>query len=142
MTSYMEVYDSFTRKITDYTMLDLSDSDVMELCHGYLMSAIPRMKSIVSDLSKRDEELQSFTIDLLDVEIEILACLMVVEWINPQLNSTLYTSQFFGSKDEKFYSQKNQIDGLRDLKHDMQQEARKLRRDYITDNHDYLKRQR
>lgn len=140
MTSYELIYDRFARKITDYVILDLSDVDIEDLCFGFLQSAIVKFKPITDNLTKRDDTLKTFLVDLLDVEIEILACLMVVEWITPQLNSTTYTNQFFGSKEEKFYAQKNQIDGLRDMKKDMQLEARKLRRNYITDNSDYLKR--
>jgi hypothetical protein len=138
MTSFDDIYKRFAQKITDYKILELSDVDVEEMLYGNLLSAITKVKPITSDLSARDEILKTFTINLLDVEKEVLACLLVVEWITPQLNSTLYTNQFMGSKEDKFYAQSNQISSLRDMKKDMQVEARKLRRDYITDNSSYL----
>lgn len=141
MTSYETIYNRFARKITDYDIVELSDIDLEEMLLDYLHSAMAKFRKISTDLSKRDDTMRVFTDDLLDVEIEILACLMVVEWITPQLNSTQYTKQFFGGKDEKFFSQKNQIDGLRDMKKDMQLEAKKLRRDYIANNNSYLKRE-
>lgn len=138
MTSYETVYNAFSQKITDYVLLDLSDTDLRDLLLRWLKSAIVKTKKCKNNLSDRDDELNTFNSELLDVEIEILASLMVVEWINPQLNSTMYTSQFFGGKDEKFYAQSNQIDGIRNLKKDMQVEARKLRRDYVTNTSSYL----
>lgn len=140
MTSYEAIYNRFARKITDYDIVELSEIDLEDMLLDYLHSSIAKFRKITSDLSLRDDTFRTFSVDLLDVEIEILACLMVVEWITPQLNSTQYTKQFFGGKDEKFFSQKNQIDGLRDMKKDMQLEAKKLRRDYVASNSNYLKR--
>lgn len=138
MTSYETIYNTFSQKITDFVLLDISDTDLRELMYGWLKSSIVKTKKCQNNLSNRDDELKTFNVELLDVEIEILACLMVVEWISPQLNSTMYTSQFFGGKEEKFYAQSNHIDGIRNLKKDMQTEARKLRRDYITNTSSYL----
>ena len=55
---------------------------------------------------------------------------MVSEWLEPQLNSELYTSQFFGGKEEKFYAQANQLEKLIALKHRTDIAAKKLMRDY------------
>lgn len=101
MTSYEKIYDRFLQKITDYKMLDLSDTEIRQECVKWLSSAIAKFRRCKNDLSQRDNELETFTIDLLDIEIEILATLMVSEWLSPQLNSVLYTSQFFGGKEEK-----------------------------------------
>jgi hypothetical protein len=138
MTSYDTIYELFSQKITAYVMLDLSDEDLRVLMLHWLKSSIVKTKKCRNDLSNKDDGLQAFNIDLDDVEIEILACLMVAEWITPQLNSTAFTSQYFGGKDEKFFAQSNQINALRLMKKDMQIEARKLRRDYITNTSSYL----
>ena len=130
MTSYTTIFDRFTQKITDYKLLKLSDSDVRLMMVGWLTSAISKFRRCENDLSQRDDEIQSFLIDLLDIEIEILALLMVSAWLEPQLNSELYTSQFFGGKEEKYYAQANQLDKLMTLKHKTDIEAKKLMRDY------------
>ena len=101
MTSYEKIYDRFLQKITDYKMLDLSDTEIRQECVKWLSSAIAKFRRCKNDLSQRDDELETFTVELLDVEIEILSTLMVSEWLAPQLNSVLYTSQFFGGKEEK-----------------------------------------
>lgn len=130
MTSYEKIYDRFLQKITDYKMLDLTDTEIRQECAKWLSSAIAKFRRCKNDLSQRDDELETFTIDLLDIEIEILATLMVSEWLSPQLNSVLYTSQFFGGKEEKFFAQANQLDKLMTLKGDNDVEAKKLMRDY------------
>ena len=130
MTSYEKIYDRFLQKITDYKMLDLSDTEIRQECVKWLSSAIAKFRRCKNDLSQRDNELETFTIDLLDIEIEILATLMVSEWLSPQLNSVLYTSQFFGGKEERWFAQANQLDKLMTLKGNNDLEAKKLMRDY------------
>ena len=130
MTSYEKIYDRFLQKITDYKMLDLTDTEIRQECAKWLSSAIAKFRRCKNDLSQRDDELETFTVELLDVEIEILSTLMVSEWLAPQLNSVLYTSQFFGGKEERWFAQANQLDKLMTLKGNNDVEAKKLMRDY------------
>lgn len=101
MTSYQEIFERFSQKITDYKLLELSDNDIHDMLKQWMASAISKFRRCHTDLSDRDDELEEFNTDLLDIEKEILAELMVGEWLEPQLNSVLYTSQFFGGKEEK-----------------------------------------
>lgn len=101
MTSYDVIYERFAQKITDYKLLELSDEDVETMLLSWLMSAIAKFRRCEHNLSQRDDELKKFEDDLNDTEIEILSLLMVNEWLEPQVNSVLYTSQFFGGKEEK-----------------------------------------
>ena len=130
MTLYSTVYKKFLNKISDVKLLELSDDDIQVMLFEWMTSSIAKFKKCQNDLSDRDEVLQQFNVDLLDIEIEILATLMVKEWLEPQLNSTLLTSQFFGSKEEKFFAQANQIEKLMALSKKSELEARKLSRDY------------
>lgn len=130
MTSYGEIYERFAQKITDYKLLELSDNDVREMMHSWMVSAISKFKRCKTDLTNRNDELYRFNEDLLDIEKEILAELMVGEWLAPQLNSVLYTSQFFGGKEEKFYSQANGLNSLKDLKETNRVNCLALMRDY------------
>ena len=138
MTSYEVVYNRFAQKITDYDLSMLSEGDLAATLFGYLISAISKFKRCKSDLSDRDDTALEFNVDLLDSEIEILALMMVVEWIEPQLNSSLITSQFFGGKDEKFFAQSNQLEKLMALKESTAKTARKLIRNYTYLNSEYL----
>ena len=130
MTSYGEIYERFAQKITDYKLLELSDNDVREMMHSWMVSAISKFKRCKTDLTNRNDELYRFNEDLLDIEKEILAELMVGEWLAPQLNSVLYTSQFFGGKEEKFYIQATGLNSLKSLKETNRVNCLALMRDY------------
>lgn len=139
-TPYSAIYKRFLQKITDYKLLSLPEEDVEEILYGYLTSSVVKFRTIKSDLSKRDDESQCFEDTLLDVEIEILALQMVCEWVEPQLNNELYTKQFIGTKEEKFFAQSNHLEKLQTLRNDAELRSKKLRRDYSYQNSDYFKR--
>jgi hypothetical protein len=43
---------------------------------------------------------------------------MVYEWIHSQVNSVVNTAQFFGGKEQSFYSQANHLAELRNIEND------------------------
>lgn len=138
MTSYESIYERALSKITDPLLARLPEEDLENMLNGWLKSAIAKMRKCQSDLSDRDEELKQFNVDLLNVEVEILAILMAREWLFPQLNSALVTSQVFGGKEEKFYSQAAHLSELKELDEKLRLEARQLSRDFTYSNNDYF----
>ena len=130
MTSYEAIYDRATRKLTDFDLAVMSDVDLEDTLHGYLMSAIAQFRKCKNDLSDRDDELRRFNTDLLDVEQEILAILVARAWLQPQLQSTLLTYQVFSDKEQKYYSQAQHLSTLIALDEKLKLEAQKLSRDY------------
>ena len=137
-TSYEEIYNLAANKITDPEIALLSQEDIEELFHGYLISAIPKFRKCKNDLSNRDDELRQFNVDLLDVEKEILAILVAREWLQQQLYSALLTKQVFSDKEQKYYSQSSHISELRALDETLKIEAQKLSRDYTYGSLEYL----
>lgn len=129
-TPYSKIYSRALAKITDYDLALVPDDDFRFMLKGWLHSAIAKFRKCASDLSQRDDELEIFNNDLVDEEVEILALLLVCEWLEPQINSVTLTHQMFGGKEEKYYSQKEQLMGLKALRDDTRTEARKLMRDY------------
>ena len=130
MTSYDKVYAAFSKRINDLKILDLTDQEVIDFTHSLMESAIPKFMMCKSDLFDRDDELGYFNSDLLPIEIEILATLMVAEWLSPQIETTELIAQFFGSKEEKYYAQSNQINALRARQHEIEIKAPKLMNEY------------
>ena len=137
-TSYEEIYNLAANKITDPEIALLLPEDIEELFYGYLISAIPKFHKCKNDLSNRDDELRQFNVDLLDVEKEILAILVVREWLQPQLYSALLTKQVFSDKEQKYYSQSSHLSELRALDETLKIDAQKLSRDYTYGNLEYL----
>lgn len=134
-TLYSTVYNRALAKIQDYDLANLPDRDLEEMLHGWLMSAIAKFRQCKNDLSDRDEELRQFNVDLEDEEIEILAIMVVREWLAPQVHSALLTKQIFGGKEENYFSQSAHLKQLMDKDASLRVEAQKLSRDY-TYNHD------
>lgn len=130
MTTYAQIYERFAQKITDFKLLELADEDVMDMLHEWMVAALPKCRFIENDLDARNDEQQTFDVDLTNTEIEIICTQMVSEWLAPQINSQLYVSQFFGGKEERFFAQANQLDKLMVLKDTNELAAQKLARDY------------
>lgn len=137
-TPYSIVYDRALAKLTDYDLAFVPDDDLQLMLRGWLKSAIAKFRKCASDLSDRDDELNTFNVDLVDEEIEILAMLIVSEWLEPQVNSVLLTHQMFGGKEEKYYAQANQLAEIKALRDETRTEARKLMRDYTYAHSSYF----
>ena len=145
---YDDINKSFLRKITDYDFFNMNTDDItsqmMECLHGCLSK--PYLRRLFTQLIL-DDEVMEITYELkLNVEefqdrdfiIEACALGMLVEWLEPQLNSKLLTQQMFtSSKESKWYDQKGQISAMRALMEDSVIKQRKLISDrgYIYNKH-------
>lgn len=137
-TSYLKVYDRFLSKITDFNLVEVDDYSFDNMMQGWLNTSIVRTRKCEHDLSLRDDEAQEFSEDLSDLEIELLALGMVDAWVTPMLNSTELTLQFLGGKEEKFYSQSQQLAELRNLKKENSLEMNRLHSYYTYTNNSYF----
>lgn len=145
---YQEVFNKFLLKITDYSFLEYDEEFINDNMKGWMFSvaSIPYLRAKFATLSFDDED---GTIDFQlkrsvdnDSDIyfvtDIFAKGMVAEWLEPQVKNVLYTKQFFGGKEEKFYSQAAMLKELRDLLNDVKIDLRKTIRDYGYINNSYL----
>ena len=139
MTSYETVYNRFFQKCTDYELPHLPDDELDPMLHGWLLSSIAKFRKCESDLTQRDDELRTFLVDLQNEEIEILALLMIAEWLEPKVNSVLLTDLMVAGKEEKWNSQQGHLGGLKALRDANRLEAKKLMRDYTYAHHSYFK---
>lgn len=129
MTTYEEIYNRFLQKITDWKIIEISESDMTSMMHGWLTSTVAKQKKISNDLVMDDEN-ECFTVALSLIEIEILSLGMVIEWLTPQVYSVINIAQIFGGKEEKFYSQSNHLSELQAMLKQAKIEKKKLLRDY------------
>lgn len=127
-TSYETIYDLFLRKISDFDLATLEDDELETYCGSILTSALTRVRTMSHDLSNRDDF--EFADDLDDIEKEVIACQMVVEWADGQLNNTQLTHMFVGTKDESMASQANHMNTLMALVHQNRARVSTLMRDY------------
>lgn len=133
-TSLAEVYDGFLSKISDYTLLSdtITDMDIEEELFAYFKSARAKFfkcrqsLKTVTAIDSEGEEYLSFEVELTDYEIEVIIALMLVEYMKPLVVSTEINKQSLSDKDFKIYSQANQLKELRMLSRELKKEANKM----------------
>ena len=118
-TPYEKIYENVLPKFKSYDILKMTENEVKEYLHDYLISAISRFHVCNKDLSNRDDNLEQFNVDLSDIEIEILSNYIVIEYLDSnyiKVPSLLKVA--LPSKDFIAYSPANMLDKLT-VMHDM-----------------------
>lgn len=164
--NYQEVYSQFFLKVEGYDIFDESISDETRnalLC-SWLHTAIskPYVYRLFSNVTLSDpyEEEDSDTGEISEIDgiieyelknsidedfgdkqfiIEVLSYGMALCWLEPKLYSYTNIAQFFGTSDEKYYSQANHISELRNLRDDLINHQRSIIRDKGYVYNSYLK---
>lgn len=129
-TSYWKIFNIFLSKIIDFDLPKMSDDQLTSYCFVIFSSAMAKIKNFDHDLSKRDDIIYSFDDELSDVECEIIACQMVVEWVERKTNTVQNIHMFVGTKDESMASQANHIRSLMELRDKQRATISTLIRDY------------
>ena len=145
-----DVYSSFLDKVTDFDIGSYEEDIQKELLIGYLKGAlgIPYLRAIFITITIDDyEETINYTLKTEDgcdeqFIIELLSKGMVIKWLEPQVKSKVNISQFFGGKEQKFYSQSQQLSELKDLLENERIELNKLIRDRGSIYNPYLTRKK
>jgi hypothetical protein len=120
-TPYSEVFERFSTKVKDYeldALFTLSEADYETYILNYLLSAIPKfMYDSVTDISKtaRNDTTKVFTNDLKELEVEILACMMVEEHIGREVRKLEDMRRVLGDHDFKLTSGANSLRENKDL---------------------------
>ena len=93
---------------------------------------------IQNDLSDRNNDLEEFTADLTNSEIEVVSLYMVVAWYDQKINSMEHIMLYVGTKDEKWTNQREHLRTMRETCEMYRLRARKYFRNYCSKNNDYL----
>lgn len=125
------VYEAFLQKITDYNFANnMTDEDVEEKLRGLLKTACRNFRKCKKNLSF-DEANIIFVSELDGMEIEILAYLMVVEYLTAKVVSTESLEQVLNDKDFKIYSQANQLSNVEQVRKNFRSMTNKLITEYL-----------
>lgn len=134
--SYNTIYSRLFSKIEAYDFIELSEDDLNELLCDWIHSASanPYVRRLFKTFSLDDEiqeisyEMKYSVDDFADSEFitEVLTLGVVVSWLEPKINSINNIAQFFGSKEEKFYSQSAHLSELRALVNDSKKKQRRM----------------
>lgn len=126
-TPYSDIYALFLQQVTDQSLGNMLPADMNYHMSRWLMSASTKFAlDCRQDILSRDSSSQAFTVVLTDLEQQILAQLMVVEWLSPALYTAQLLRQVISDKDFKVHSQANHIEQLAKLRNYAQDEAESL----------------
>ena len=133
---YDEIFEQFLGEVTDHNLVKLVDADADELMVGWLKKAIsdPMIKKQFSSF-KNDKQIQEITYELKNSEdeesdkdfvVELIAKQMVYVWANAMLKKDENLSNFFGSKEQKFYSPAQFMTALNEVVRDSKNDVRQM----------------
>ena len=122
MTSFNTIIDRFLSKITDDMYLELTEEDTIRDAKQYLMDAIPQFEFPRFAPYDFNEEEATYNVDLTREEINILAILMKMNWLDRQITSIENTRMKYSGSDFKFTSQANHLAKLLSLKAEVNRE--------------------
>lgn len=139
MTSeYEEIFSRVFGKINDPKLITLNDNDRNEIMTEWLHAVYskPRIRRLFSSITCDDDmeeiiyELNESVDEYSDKEFveELFVLGMMIEWLEPKVNSIVYTAPMIGGKEEKKILDNYRYDIQR--LHDMKTEQMKMIRDY------------
>ena len=113
------IYSRFLSKVQAYDLLELTTDDCYEQMNEWLKSvkSDSRVRKLFISLSFDDiSKTVSFTLrnpvdndSDIDFVIEVFGLGVAWKWVEPKYKSVINTAQFFGGKEQKFYSQSNHL---------------------------------
>jgi len=112
-TPYEKLYENLLPKFKSYEIPLMTEEEVKEYLHDYIIPAVARFHVCRKDLSDRDDELECFNSDLSDDEIEILSNYLLLEYIDSTyIRTPTLLKVNLSSKDFNSYSPANMLDKL------------------------------
>ena len=119
------IYSRFLSKVQAYDLLELVSGDCYEQMCEWLKSvkSNPRVRKCFTSLALDDiGKTISFTLknpvddeDDVDFVTEVFGLGVAWKWIAPKYYSVLNTSQFFGGREQRFYSQSSHMSEIKNM---------------------------
>lgn len=146
--SYENIYNRFLQKVDDIEFLQLDKDIAYEKMSGWLHAAlsIPYARRLFETLEKHDDIMElRYTLkhpvdedgdnDFIE---EALALGMLIEWLEPKVQTTTLTARGLFGREQKLYSAANHLAQMRGILSDARSKQRKLIMDKGYINNSYL----
>jgi hypothetical protein len=136
-TPYSIVIETFLSKVVDYhlNLMDTTDREVY--VNKLLLSAVIKFQKICKvDLTDRDETLKQFNQELDDEIVDILAELMVTEWLKPYVNNADNLQNILNTKDYNQYSSSALLKEIRTTYNESKSNCKQLMIEYSYTHND------
>ena len=115
-TPYEKIYENLLPKFRSYEIPIMTEEEVREYLHDYLIPAIARFHVCRKDLNDRDDISESFNSELSDMEIEILSNYLLLEYIDSTyVRTPTLLKVNLSSTDFNAFSPANFLDKLMDM---------------------------
>ncbi len=125
MTTYEEIFNRFSREITDYDLADLNPENKIEVLTDVLDNACDSWYPLPSGVSL-DRDGVKFLNKLSKTVFMVIVYRMISEWTSPYLyNQDLFESNF-STKEYTSYSDANKINAIRLLADSAKKQANVL----------------
>lgn len=112
-TSYERIYDNVLPKFRSWEIPLMSEDEVRECLHDYLVPAITRFHVCRKDLSDRNDEIGEFNVELSDIEVEILSNFLLIEYLDSTyIRTPTLLKSSLSSTDFNSFSSANMLDKL------------------------------
>lgn len=112
-TPYETLYDRVLIKFRDWDIPQMSEEEVKECLHDYLVPATAKFHVCRKDLNDRDDIVERFNCELSEVEMDIISNYMLIEYIDSTyIRTPSLLKVSMGSTDFKTYSSANMLDKL------------------------------
>jgi len=121
-TIYADINIIFLSKINDYSLNILEDTDLEDILKNYLISSIPEFIYCVQNLEDRNDTTNTFNIVLTTQEINILATIMIKQWLNPKTNNLELLKNIFKTREFDLFSNANLLKELQNLRTNLDKE--------------------
>ncbi|ASA22751.1 hypothetical protein [Paenibacillus donghaensis] len=132
-TPFSKIFERFQQKIQDYTIDQIYMSSVEayeNYLTGFLKSGLVKFFHCKQDLLSRDDSTREFVVDLTELEQEILGNLMLVEWLEKEVNNIMEMRLAISSGDFKRYSESQNLKEKSNLRDKSQENADYLMMQY------------
>ena len=133
---YNTVYQSFYNKVEAFDFLELDEYTVQEFLCNWIHGAVrPTYVRRLFNSVTFDDDIMRFTYEMAypleeaddeDFVIELLSLGMGIQWLTPQVNSSINLRQVYGSKEERFFSQSQHITAMQNLLSSWKKEQRRM----------------
>lgn len=133
MTLFKDVYNCFLGKITDDMYMEWTQEDTYKDMQSILLNSIPNFefpRFNLYDYTVSEDGEDFFQDDLTSEEINILANLMVCNWLQRQISSVENIRMKYSGSDFKMTSQANHLSKLITLKTELEKQDKHYQRLY------------
>lgn len=112
-TPYVVIYSNVLAKFRSWEIPLMTEEQVKEHLHDYLVPAVTKFHVCRKDLDKRNDESESFYDDLSDIEIEIISNYLLLEYLDSTyIRTPTILKSSLSSTDFNSFSSANMLDKL------------------------------